>query len=202
MPGQYYAFVPFTASELEKTLPGEASVRTIARMWLKDAKEMMVASRKQPIIIQYQDKENALLSSPFDPFKDTIYIIGHCHQGGNSIGSSRGGFRFDRAELDGYELVRRLLHYIPIATVNFKLLACFGGAADQTVSSGQTTIKSDSFASKFFVELKKVYRGAVLTAYLLPVKAGLDADGHKMVTLEDGSGNGGRPSANRVRFGI
>ena len=201
MPGQYYAFVPFTDEELEKRLSGEASVLRITVRWRQDANELMVASRKRPIIIQYKAGENALLGSPFDPLGDTVYVIGHCHRGGNHLCSSRAGIRFDRAELDGHELVRRLLHYVPIATVNFKLLACFGGASQLDDGGGPPAIKSDSFASKLFAELRKVYRSAVLTAYLLPVKVGLDADGHKMLTLENGSGNGGRASANRVRFG-
>jgi hypothetical protein len=200
MRGQYYAFVPFTDDELKQTLPDEVSVRTIARIWKQDAEGLMVEKRKQPIIIQYKENENALLNGSFDVLHDTIYIIGHCHKGGNSLGSSRAGFHFSRAEVDGKNLVARLGHYIPTGTINFKLLACFGGSPDQTVEDGLTTIKSDSFASKLFKELKIVYTSAVLTAYLLPVKAGLDPDGHKIVTLEDGTGNAGRASANRIKF--
>lgn len=203
MPGQYYLFVPFSGDELKKVLPGEQTVKTIARIWHNDSKEIMLEERKRPHVIYYGETDaNAWRLPTFNALEDTVYIIGHCHKGGSHLSSSRGGFRFDRAELDAQTLVDRLASYFPDTVVNFKLFACFGGSfvAQQNEQTGLMEYEN-SFAQKLYSRLKRKYRAAILTAYCLPVKGGLDSQGHKRLAMEDGRGHWGRPSANCVTYG-
>lgn len=203
MSGQYYLFVPFTADELKKVLPGEPTVKNIAMTWRRDATDMMLEPRKRPIIIYYgETAADGWRLDTFDAREDTVYIIGHCHKGGSHLGSSRGGFRFDRAELDAQTIVDRMSGYFPTTLVHFKLFACFGGAAHSTVN-GQTGLMEyeTSFAQKFYSRLKRKYPSAILTAYCLPVMGGLDAAGHKKLATEDGRGHWGRASGNTITFG-
>jgi hypothetical protein len=203
MPGQYYVFVPFTTAEGEKVMHYELTVSQIARTWRSDVQNFFGAasdSRKIPIIVRYgQTPSTGWKADNFSSLNDTVYIIGHCSPGSSTLNSSRAGFRFDRAELDSDTIVTRMQDYFPVDMVNFKLLACNGGTFTQRDEDGLLQYEK-SFAERFYSRLKRRYRSAILTAYCLPVKAGLDERGHKQLTLEDGSGNGGRPSSHRVVY--
>ncbi|CAH2602721.1 conserved protein of unknown function [Rhodovastum atsumiense] len=203
MPGQYYLFVPFTKDELDKRMSDERSVKTIAQLWRQDSDWKYGKARKRPEIICYGDTLCDGWKLPgFSPEHDTIYIIGHCRRGGQDLSSSRAGFRFDRAQLDAETVVNRLLEYVPTEMINFKLFACFGGQINETGTSDDGSYLFDqSFAQRFYSRLKRRFPSAILSAYMLPVIAGLDVDGHKRLANEDGHGYWGRASGNRITFG-
>jgi hypothetical protein len=204
MSGQHYAFVPFSKDELAKTMTNEPSVFAIAQTWRLDAQNFygQTNGRKIPVIVRYGTTDAAKWKNDdFNSANDTIYIIGHCSAGSNTLNGSRGAFRFDRAELDPDTIVARLKDYIPTEMVRFKLLACNGGTFVTKVVDGIMDFEK-SFAEKLYSKLKREYRAATLTAYCLPVKAGLDAQGHKQLTMADGGPGGGRPSSNKVVFGV
>lgn len=184
-------------------MTGEKTLKYIAKKWKADAEEHFLG-RKVPVLHIYDPDERTLIQG-FSPLDDTIYVLAHCSKGGQQLAASRTRFR-GRAEVGPEELVARLRQYVPSQTVNFKLLACYGGACDTGGEGGGTIVRNPSFASTLFRHLKSGFSGAILSAYLLPISAGLDPDGHKRVSFADGPASSGatstRPSSHRVVFGI
>jgi hypothetical protein len=195
MSGRYFCFVPFNEVESRKVGSSEKTLKAIAGIWKTDAHDMMIEERKRPIIFQYGTSRGFLSQKNFKPTEDVIYIIGHCRKGGNSLATSRMSMGFDRGELDAKALTARLREYVSTDTVNFKLLACYGG---QFYDPAEQKYEK-SFAERLYRAMLPTYRNARVTGYAWPVKGGLDPFGHKRVVWEDGSEH--RPSNDAVSFG-